>query len=134
LFGNYAAQWWCRGLDEPTRDYIANGQTYLNFHTQQHPGGEIRGQLHEGYGDPRYGGTLLVYVAENIESGSNARGLSEIYHGGGDTFELFLDVYYEGVSSEVTEVGVFNQERDQLVIFMGSVESLADATPSLAVK
>jgi len=122
LFGNYQAEWWCRGIDESTRDLIASGRTYLNFHTQQHPGGETRGQLFasSGSGDS----ALLVFDAENVDSGSEVSGMGRIHRvGEEDSFELCVSANYEGVTSEVTEVGVFNADRNQLVSFMGSLES-----------
>jgi plastocyanin len=32
-------------LTEPQRAQVLNGMTYVNLHTEQHPGGEIRGQI-----------------------------------------------------------------------------------------
>mmetsp|Transcript_17414 Transcript_17414/g.44417 ORF Transcript_17414/g.44417 Transcript_17414/m.44417 type:complete len:1132 (+) Transcript_17414:2-3397(+) len=120
LYGNYQAQWWCRGIDESTHDFIANGQTYLNFHTLQQPGGEIRGQLADS-GGPGSESVLLVFDAENAESGADMSGLGRVHRIAETTFELCIYAYFDGVASGVTEVGIFNQDRDLLVSFMGSL-------------
>jgi hypothetical protein len=45
--GNYAEGVW-EGLTEEQLGYLYDGLLYLNVHTEAHPGGEIRGQVHMG--------------------------------------------------------------------------------------
>ena len=42
----------CFALTDEQEEMIKSGLTYINIHTTQHPGGEIRGQIEKEVGEP----------------------------------------------------------------------------------
>lgn len=79
-------------------DYI-NGNHYLNFHTPENPGGEIRGQV-----VPQ-----MDFIPNNLLSGSQTTDNLQVLGGGAaevtfnvDTNELSWKVFYQGLTGDAT--------------------------------